>query len=393
MTNLFRNTEFTVSWFTCGRPTGPAYGDSETITWDRFAAALESRRVGEKDGPAFVPSRFHPEPDGRVRRLKERVAARTVIALDIEANKKTSEVPPFLEAALERVKALGWACIGYTSHSAGPDNLRYRLILPLEREASSEVPAPLFVAEILGLGAVLDTSKVGGGALFYMPSSPTPEALAWHKTIITPGHPIQAAWLYGRTQKYLADQDRIAAKAQAEAEARRQAKLAAGFDPTDSLIEKIRSRLDLGALLLSHGYAKAGSRYRHPASESGSFGADIKVLGGIERIYSHNGSDPLHHNNLPSWCTVRAIDAFDAIVILDFAGDRDRALRELAQRFNLTRAIEKKAVAALLHRMIRWRATQKEIETAALREGHRLGLSREDVIRIAIHVSNHREAA
>jgi hypothetical protein len=223
------------------------------------------------------------------------------------------------------------------------------------------------------------------------------EALELHQTVVISGAPVMAEWMVEHAGALLAarqaEADRNAAEAQVEAAARREAKIAAGFDPDDSLIQKICSRFDLDGVLRAHGYDKSGTRYRHPNSESGSFGADIKILGGVERVYSHNGGDPLYHNNLPTWCTVRAIDVFDAVVILDFAGDRDRALRELAERFNLTKASEKKAIAALLHRMIRWRATQAEIETAALNEGKRFGLSRDDVIRIAIHVVSRREAA
>jgi hypothetical protein len=105
----------------------------------------------------------------------------------------------------------------------------------------------------------------------------------------------------------------------------------------DSLIDKIRAHLDLGQVLAAHGYALRGHVYRHPNSQSGSYGLNIKAFSGIERLYSHNGGDPLHPGNLPAWTAgVTAIDVFDAVVILDFGGDRARGLRELAQRFRLT---------------------------------------------------------
>jgi hypothetical protein len=88
-----------------------------------------------------------------------------------------------------------------------------------------------------------------------------------------------------------AEEDRIAAAARMQAEVRRQARIGAGFDADDSLIEKIRPHLGLEGLLLAHGYDKRCDKYRHPNSESGSFGADIKTFAGIERIYSHNGHD------------------------------------------------------------------------------------------------------
>jgi hypothetical protein len=166
-----------------------------------------------------------------------------------------------------------------------------------------------------------------------------------------------------------------------------EARIAAGFDPDDSLIEKLRSRFDLDSVLRSHGYNKARKKYRHPNSSSGCYGADIKTYGAIERIFSHNGTDPLHADNLPAWCGgVKALDVFDVVTILDFGGDRTRALRELAERFNLTKAAEKKAVAGLLFRLIRQQANQQEIEAAAYAEGERQGLSKAEVIRVALWV-------
>ena len=185
-----------------------------------------------------------------------------------------------------------------------------------------------------------------------------------------------------------AEAERIAAEAHAEAAARRKAKIAAGFDPDNSLIEKLRLRFDLEGVLLAHGYDKAGSKsgakYRHPNSSSGSFGADIRILGGIERVFSHNGTDPLHRDNLPQWCAgVTALDVVDVVIILDFAGDQKRALRELAQRFGITKAAEHKVLAKLIFRMARGRARQEGIEAAAFAEGQRLGMSRVEVVGVA----------
>ena len=129
-------------------------------------------------------------------------------------------------------------------------------------------------------------------------------------------------------------------------------------------------------------------------SESGSYGADIKTFAGIERVFSHNGTDPLHASNLPAWCGgITAPDAVDATIILDFGGDRKKALAELAKRFGLTKAEEQRKVAALIFRLRRDGATQAEIETAALAEGGRLGLSRAEIIRVAVWVAEQADNA
>jgi hypothetical protein len=239
---------------------------------------------------------------------------------------------------------------------------------------------------------VLDRSKIGASSLFYLPSCPQ-GLLGAHRTVVLPGAPIDAKWITDVSTALLderqAEADRIAAEAHAAAAARREAKIAAGFDPDDSLIEKLRSRLDLDSVLREHGYDKSGTKYRHPNSTSGSYGADIKLVGGVERVFSHNGTDPLHSDNLPSWCGgVTAIDVFDVVAILDHGGDRKKALTELAARFGLSKAAERKAIASLIFRLIRRNASQKEIESAALAEGEHQGLSRDEVCRVAIWVAN-----
>jgi hypothetical protein len=125
----------------------------------------------DKDGCNVVPAKFKLEPDGRrVRRKLDRVLARTAGALDIETSKTTGEVPPLPTVAAIRMEALQLAGVVYTSHSHHPEtNIRYRIILPLEKEAPPEIPAPDIVAEKLGLSGVLDRSKINAAALFYYP--------------------------------------------------------------------------------------------------------------------------------------------------------------------------------------------------------------------------------
>jgi hypothetical protein len=383
----------TVSWFNTATPDGrPALGDPECTTWGAFTGVFWWRREGEKDGPNFVGARFMLQPDGRrVRRKQKNLLARTLVALDCETNKETCQAPPPVSEVVGRIKSRPWATVVYTSHSHTPEAPRYRIVMPLSDEIATDLPAVEVIAGELELLGVLDRSKAGAWSLFYLPSAP-PGQLDLHETVVVEGDPINAPWMRERAGLLLAQRqaeaDRIAAEANAAAAARREAKIAAGFDPDDSLIEKLRSRFDLDDILRSHGYDKAGTKYRHPNSSSGSYGADIKVFGGIERVFSHNGTDPLHANNLPDWCDgVTALDAFDVVAILDFGGDRRKALTVLAERFNLTKVAERKAVARLLFRMIRRQAGQVEIEAAAFAEGARLGLSRDEVCRVAIWVA------
>lgn len=384
----------TIAWFESAESKGGiALGDPEVTTWGNFVSIFEWRREGHKDGCCFTPAQFQIEPDGRhVHRKGTKVTARTAVTLDIETSKKIGQVPPSLPEAMDRAQQHGWAALGYSSHNNRPNDIRYRLTLPLSEQIAPELPAPEVVAEHLGILDVTDLSKINPASVFFLPSCPY-GSLDLHQTMVIPGEPIAADWMVKHAGALLAarqaEADRVAALGQAEAAARREEKMAAGFTDDDSLIDRIRAHLDLDQILQSHGYDKSGSRYRHPNSDSGSFGADIKTFGGIQRVFSHNGSDPLHADNLPGWCNkVTAVDGFDAMAILDFAGDRTAALRELAQRFNLTKTAEKKAMAGLLFRLIRRQASQMEIEALAFAEGARLGLTRDDVIRTAIWVSD-----
>jgi hypothetical protein len=389
--------QLSIAWFPTATPNGLAIGDQEQTTWGNFCGVFWFRREGPKDGPGFCAARFKFEENGHhVRRLKANLLARTAIALDIEANKKSGKCPPSPDELATRIEAIGWAAALWTSHNhRPPDNIRCRAVLPLSEEINHELPAVEIIADDLGLSSVLDCSKLGASSYFYLPSCPD-DAGGLHQEIIIPGIAIDATRLVERARALLdareAEADRAAAEAHAKAAARRAELLAAGFDPDQSLIERIRPRLgSLDQILRDHSYDGRGygnvAKYRHPNSQSGSFGANVKTFGGIERVYSHNAGDPLHAANLPDWCTVSAIDAFDATAILEFGGDRKRALRELAERFGLSKREENRAMARLIYQLCRAQAPQEVIETRAYAEGQRLGLTRDDVIRVAMWIA------
>jgi hypothetical protein len=262
-----KNLPLGISWFETAVSDGrPAYGDPEQTTWGEFTSIFQWRREGQKDGCGFVAARFKREPVGRqVRRLKANLLARTAVALDIETDKKTGEVPPSPEDAIGRMEALGLACLLYTSHNHTPGNTRYRIVTPLTTEIAPELPAPEIMAVAPGLRGALDDSKIGAQSLFHLPSCPY-DTLDLHQTIVIPGAAIDATWMVERAGALLAARqaaaDRIAAEAQAGAAARRETKISAGFNPDDSLIEKLRSRFDLDSVLTSHGYDKVGTKYR-----------------------------------------------------------------------------------------------------------------------------------
>ena len=328
-----------VSRFPTAMPDSPAYGAMQAMTWSDLTALISKRREGNKDGPNVVLARFKPEPDGRARRLKANVVARTAIALDCETDKRTGEIPADIDDVVSRIKAQGWAAAIYTSHNHSGAAPRYRIVIPLTCEIEPDLPATEVVAEILGLSGVLDRSKLGPASVFYLPSA-VPGRLAEHKTLILEGVAIVAEWMRDRGKELLATREAVQAKIRAEAmaaaEARRAARAAAGFKSAEKLIEGIRDRLDLEGELLRHGYAKQGDRFLFPESESGIPGVHVLAGNdGVQRVYSHHGGDPIAAVNLPTWCTVKAIDVVDLVTIFDFGADRRKALHELAKRFGI----------------------------------------------------------
>ena len=98
-------------------PSGHAFGRAEVTTWRSFAGCPCERREGSKDGPSFIPATFIDEPDRRLRRLNQHVIARTAIALDVETNKQTGEVPLAFDEAVAHIENSGWAAAVYTSLS------------------------------------------------------------------------------------------------------------------------------------------------------------------------------------------------------------------------------------------------------------------------------------
>jgi len=330
----------TVASFTTAFPKGPAYGNLIDTTWPAFAKSLHLRREGDKDGVNFVPARFTPEPDGRVRRLKETVRTRTAIVMDCETDKRTGEVPPAIAIVAARVRAQGWAGVVYSSHNHTVEAPRYRIVIPLSAEIPAGLPAVEVVADRLGLGGVLDRSKVGASSLFYLPST-APGQAAQHETIEQVGDPADAEWLRREATAILealqADHARQHQEAAEAAAQRREARAAQGFDTSASVIDAVRARLDLDAELLNHGYQAAGRRrYLFPGSTTGIPGVyTMAGRDGVERVYSHHAADPLAAANLPSTFRSKAIDVVDVLTVLDFAGDQKKALSTLAIRFGI----------------------------------------------------------
>ena len=332
----------TVSLFTTAFPKGPAFGTMEHVTWREFSRQFQQRREGDKDGACFIPATFTREFDGMVRRLGANLTARTAIALDIESHKQTGEIPPSFDEVVTRIKGKQWAAVIYTSHSHTEAAPRLRVVLPLSVEIGFKLPVVELVADLLGLTGVLDTGKVGAASLFYLPSAALGQ-LGQHRNEIIEGEPISATWISECAGAVLANREAEQAHQRTEALAatvkRREERRNQGFDPDASVIEAIRDRLSLAGELVNHGYLPVPGKpslFLYQLSTTGVPGVHILTGNdGVERVFSHHSGDPLAPNNLPSWCSVRAVDVVDVVTILDFGGDRKAALRTLAKRFEI----------------------------------------------------------
>jgi hypothetical protein len=404
-----------IGLFPTAFPRGPAIGLQGVPPWSQLVAHLHKRREGEKDGPGYVPCLFERETDGKhVHRKNRNVITRSAIAMDVEANKQTGELPPSLAEIAERLRRLELRSVVYSSHNHDPKATRCRIFMPLSVAIAPELPVVELMAERLGLTGVYDRSKRGPNILYYFPSA-NPGELGKHQTIVIEGQSLDGPGLAAEASKILAaqqaEQDRKAAEARAAVEAKRQARIRdrvangesreeAERAEGEGLIAKIRARLPgMGEVLLAHGYDENGGRYRHPNSTSGSYGLNIRVFGGVERLYSFNGGDPLCPDNLPAWCGgVTAIDVVDVVTILEFNSDRPLALRTLARRFGIplvhaggagageANKLERgkgRVLARTIFRSLRSQLPQAVIEAAALREGTRLGLSPSKIVAIA----------
>lgn len=204
-------------------PQGSALGPERT-TWANLCDLVSGfRRHGPKDGPGFCAARFRLEEGGRhVRRIKSNLLARTAIAMDIEASKGTGELPPTLDEMAKRIEARGWAAALWTSHNHKPPNdIRYRIVLPLSEEIDHELPAPDVIAAVLGVAGVLDKSKLGAASYFYLPSCSGDDTADVHQEIIVPGALIDAQWLTDRAtalqEAREAERERQAAEAASSA--------------------------------------------------------------------------------------------------------------------------------------------------------------------------------
>lgn len=339
-------------------------------TMTEFAKRIEVRtilgveRSDKEKAPVFYPALFSQSNDGLYYHNKDSVSEITAITLDVEISKKTGEIPYSVEeitTILER-EFEGTAFLLYTTHSHTPDNPRWRLVVPFASPIKLTVVDPsadlatqklqqiersiqlaverrlrLRLAELLGISLnTVDHTKLNAYGASFVPSAAREEDLAFHRLIVSDGVGLDPT---KRWDKLWAEEKEKQKQASAAASSPSGlfSNIALGPGSEGLIAELVLHLPSLDAILVDHGYDRINDRYLAPGSASGLAGVVIlDGPDGRERLYSHHGpnSDPLSATGNQG----HALDALDALTILDYGGDRRLALSTLANQYGINRA-------------------------------------------------------
>src|SRR5262245_35648313 len=292
-----------------------------TVTWDSLAARLTRHDVGPKDGPAIACATFNGE------RRSANVVERTLVALDIETNTSTGEVPPYAGLmAMKLRRTLGVKSILWTTHSHLAEAPRYRIVLPLERpipyDRATYPHITFAVACELDLQGVADRSKFGAASLFFLPRH-------------IDGNEHMAEVCEGRTM--FNPQLETAATMMAQDVAMEEAERAALRRPSQfpehlsALIQNYNATHPLADALRRYGYMREGQRWKSPFQHG--IAATVILNDGMTWV-SFSASDaaagigavPSRSSECSAWG-----DAFALFCHFEHGGSMSRALQALHQ--------------------------------------------------------------
>lgn len=314
--------------FTIWRDQEDRWGRRYTMPWHRFARRLLEHQVGSKDGTAFSCATF----DGA--RGNDHLVDRTMIALDIESNKDTGEVPPDPRDVVEILKARMMASAVYTSHSHTRRLPRYRIVAPLdtpialqslERGVDRLLSGNFAMSIMRDLASVVDKSKWGSASIFYLPRHP--DGSDDFYVAMVEGEPLPAATLlYAAT---MGNDARAMKVAQAAA-----IKAASIYSDDDrQLIDRFNQDHKVEDMLDDYGYRRAGTRWKSPNQHASSAGA-VVVFRDENRWVSHSDSD--HGSGVGLWseeggCCTGA--PFDLFMFYECGNNFNATLKRLREKY------------------------------------------------------------
>lgn len=339
-------------------------------TMAEFAKRIETRpilgieRNDKEKAPVFYPALFSQSNDGLYHHNKDSVSEITAITLDIETSKKIGEIPCSVEEVttiLER-EFEGTAFLLYTTQSHTPDYPRWRLIVPFASPIKLTVVDPsadlatqklqqyersiqfaveqrirLRLAKKLGISLdTVDHTKLNAYGASFVPSAAREEDLIFHRLIVSDGVGLDATKRWHELWTEEKEKQKQASLA-ASSPSGLFTNIALGPGSEGLIAELVPFLPSLAAILIDHGYERINDRYLAPGSSSGLAGVVIlDGPNGRERLYSHHGpdSDPLSAAGNQG----HALDALDALTILDYGGNRRLALSNLANQHGINRA-------------------------------------------------------
>ena len=303
-------------------------GSVARTVWPTFVDRTTTHKEGPKAGKLICGALFSGT------RAQKNVLTRTCYLLDIEPNKATGEVPPDADQVRAAMALRGWAGVIYSTHSHTQEAPRYRVALPPETAIDiNRDPAALAedgiralgLAAALGLGGVVDGTKLSAESMFYLPTH-APDAP--HFGVSVAGRAITAdelAQALVAGKRLRADDDQYQAAAQEQRPAR-----------TDGVIAAYNASATVAELLERHGYRRRPRstvdwRSRYQTSED-SFATRVIDA----RWVTLSASDIAAGIGRRSASGVAASgDAFDLYCHYEHRGDQRAAMRAAAKALGL----------------------------------------------------------
>jgi hypothetical protein len=242
------------------------------MAWPTLAERLSEDHIGDKDGLAIICATFNGT------RSSKTLLERGLIALDVEQNKETGEVPPDPESVVHYLMAKRLSAVLWTTFSSTTELPRYRIVLPL-----SEPLRPALIgkgvdrmlssitAANLRLNGVVDRGKFGAATLMFLARRKL--GTPFYSRIVE-GEPINAKELYAVSY--------MASEKDAMREAQRLAlKHTTEMSPiVKAKIERFNALHEVVDLLEQYGYRRGGDRFKSPLQHPSSQPATALFPGG-----------------------------------------------------------------------------------------------------------------
>ncbi len=286
---------------------GKNFGSYESVDYLQIQGLVDApQRTAKSKAQWVIPSTLQTRVHAEQRRFGEF----WMLWADLDKN------PPGADLLERAIENFGCDYEIYSSRSATPGEPKCRVLIPLARGISGAdwlICQKLLNNQLQTQGMTPDRSTQRAGQPCYLPNRGTYYFSRSQRLGIP--FDVMKAWsaeIEGEREIVAAQM----AKAQAEVEAKKARQAANSPDPSSNLIQAFNSVYDVRAILLEAGYDQQGDKFRHPASESGSFSANVKD----SRVYTFSSNDPLYSED-------GAHDAFSAFTVLFADRDINRALR------------------------------------------------------------------